>query len=121
MEMSQAKKKDIKPKYLPLTERNAYQRFEDVIGCKWSSAVVAAVAQGVKRPGELERFIPGISTKVLTERLRKLGAFGLLTRTEYDGLPARVEYELTVAGHRLAGILVQVKAMNEEHHLPPTE
>lgn len=76
-----------KPKFIPLAERKNYHRFEDVIGCKWSSSVVAAVAGEVTRPGELERFIPGISTKILNERLRKLVAFGVLTRTEQTGLP----------------------------------
>jgi len=103
-----------KAKFIPLKERTSYQRLEDVIGCKWSTAVVAAVSQGVKRPGELERFIPGISTKVLNERLRKLINFGLLTRTEYEGLPARVDYNLTSAGHKLAGILAQLRAFNDE-------
>jgi len=38
---------------------------------KWSVSVIAAVAEGVVGPGALERHIAGISTKVLTERLRK--------------------------------------------------
>lgn len=104
-----------KAKYLPLAERNAYRCLEDVIGCKWSSSVVAAIAQNVKRPGELERFIPGISTKVLNERLRKLSAFGLITRTEHPGLPARVDYDLTESGQKLAAILEQVRFLNTEH------
>jgi DNA-binding HxlR family transcriptional regulator len=107
-----------KRKFIPLSERNAYHRLEDVIGCKWSSAVVAAIAEGVKRPGELERYIPGISTKVLNERLRKLVAFGLLRRTEFPGLPARVDYDLTPDGHKLAGLLVQLKAFNAERNKP---
>lgn len=102
-------------KFLPLSERRAYHCFEDVIGCKWSSSVVAAISQGIRRPGELERYIPGISTKVLNERLRKLVAFGLLVRTEYPGLPARVEYDLTTAGQKLSVILQQVCDLNQEH------
>lgn len=101
-----------KQKFIPLRERTAYHRLEDVIGCKWSAAVVAAVSQGVRRPGELERYIPGISTKVLGERLRKLTAFGVLHRTEHPGLPARVEYSLTPLGEGLAGILAQVRDLN---------
>lgn len=107
-----------KRKFIPLSERTAYHRLEDVIGCKWSSAVVAAVAEGVKRPGELERYIPGISTKVLNERLRKLLAFGVIRRTEFPGLPTHVEYDLTRDGHKLAGILVQLKTFNEERENP---
>lgn len=104
-----------KPKFIPLGERTNYHRFEDVIGCKWSSSVVAAVAQEIKRPGELERFIPGISVKVLNERLRKLVDFGVLIRTEHPGLPARVDYDLTDAGKKLAALLDQVRQLNLDH------
>lgn len=100
---------------MPLRERRNYHRFEDVIGCKWSTSVVAAVAGGTKRPGELERYIPGISTKVLNERLRKLLEFGVLVRTVHAGLPAHVEYDLTEAGVKLAGLLEQVRLLNLEH------
>jgi DNA-binding HxlR family transcriptional regulator len=108
-----------KPKFIPLKDRTAYHRFEDVIGCKWSSSIVAAVAQDVKRPGELERFIPGISTKVLNERLRRLVDFGVLIRTEHPGLPARVDYDLTDAGAKLATLLEQVRQLNLDHPANP--
>jgi len=110
-----------RPKFIPLSERNAYHRLEDIIGCKWSTAVIAAVSQGVKRPGELERYIPGISSKVLTERLRKLTAFGMLCRTAHPGLPARVDYDLTPLGAGLASILAQLREMNAaiENETPP--
>ncbi|RYD19871.1 MAG: transcriptional regulator [Verrucomicrobiaceae bacterium] len=108
-----------KPRFIPLNDRTSYHRFEDVIGCKWSSSVVAAVEQDVKRPGELERFIPGISTKVLNERLRKLVEFGVLSRTEHPGLPARVDYDLTDSGRKLAAILEQVRKLNLDHPSSP--
>lgn len=104
-----------KPKFIPLADRTNYHRFEDVIGCKWSSSVVAAISQGIKRPGELERFIPGISTKVLNERLRKLLAFGVISRTEHPGLPAHVDYDLTDSGRKLATILEEVRQLNLDH------
>ncbi|MBC8095824.1 MAG: helix-turn-helix transcriptional regulator [Akkermansiaceae bacterium] len=108
------------PKHLSLKERTGYHRFEDVVGCKWSAAVLAAIALGVTRPGQLERFIPGISTKVLNERLRKLLAFGLIVREEFPGLPARVDYGLTPAGKKLAHILEQLGDLNDEHSSEPT-
>ena len=102
-------------KFIPLAERRAYHCFEDVVGCKWSAAVIAAVSQGVQRPGALERFIPGISTKVLNERLRRLVSFGLLSRKEFEGLPPRVDYSLTPTGRRLARTLKQLRDMNLGH------
>ena len=97
------------PKYLSVAERANYRRLEDVVGCKWSSAVVAAIGHDVQRPGALERYIPGISKKVLNERLRKLLAYGLITRTEYNQKPPRVEYRLTSAGRKLAVVLAKLR------------
>lgn len=105
----------MKRSYLTVRERTVYRSLEDVIGCKWSAAVVAAIARGVQRPGELERFIPGISAKVLNERLRKLLDYNLITRTEHAGLPARVDYELTATGEKLAAIIDQLRELNEDH------
>ncbi|HEY5813260.1 MAG TPA: helix-turn-helix domain-containing protein [Terrimicrobiaceae bacterium] len=100
-------------KFLTVTERSTYHRLEDVIGCKWSAGVVAAISEGVKRPGELERYIPGISKKILNERLRKLLAFDIISRTEIPGKIARVEYLLTPLGKQLARILVQIRNLND--------
>lgn len=102
-------------KFLSLPERTAYRRLEDVVGCKWSAAVLAAIGRGVTRPGQLERFIPGISTKVLTERLRKLLNYELITRHEFPGKVLRVEYRLTPTGRKLVGILEQLRELDEEH------
>ncbi len=102
-------------KYLSIGERSAYRRLEDVVGCKWSAAVVGALQRGVNRPGQLERYIPGISTKVLTERLRKLLDYGLITREEHAGTVPHVEYLLTRTGEKLAGIIEQLHTLQEHH------
>lgn len=104
-----------KPKPLSLPERLAYRRLEDVVGCKWSAAVLAAIGRDVTRPGQLERFIPGISTKVLNERLRKLLAYGLILRREFPGKVLRVEYRLTTTGIKLAAMIEQIRDLDEEH------
>lgn len=104
-----------KPTHLSLPERTAYRRLEDVVGCKWSAAVLAALGRGVARPGQLERFIPGISTKVLNERLRKLLDYGLVTRREIAGRVLRVEYELTGTGKQLSAIIEQIRDLDEQH------
>ncbi|HHY86036.1 MAG TPA: helix-turn-helix transcriptional regulator [Verrucomicrobia bacterium] len=102
-------------KRLTVPERAAYRRLEDVVGCKWSAAVLAAIERGVSRPGQLERFIPGISTKVLNERLRKLLDYELIARREYPGKVLRVEYGLTETGRKLARIIEQIRDLDEEH------
>ena len=104
-----------KPAPLSVPERTAYRRLEDVVGCKWSAAVLGAIGRGVKRPGQLERFIPGISTKVLNERLRKLLDYKLVTRSEFAGKIARVEYGLTATGRELSDIIERIRDLDETH------
>jgi DNA-binding HxlR family transcriptional regulator len=109
----------MKSKHLSLPERSAYRSLEDVVGCKWSAAVIGALGRGVVRPGQLERYIPGISTKILSERLRKLLDYGLIVREDRSAAAAlHVEYRLTPAGTRLAGIIEQLHALGREHAPP---
>lgn len=94
--------------------RGAYQRLEQVVGCKWSVSVLLAIAEGINRPGALERHVSGISTKVLSERLRKLTDYGLLHKQVYAEVPPRTVYELTPSGLRLIRILQQIHALDSE-------
>jgi DNA-binding HxlR family transcriptional regulator len=87
---------------------------EDIVGCKWSLAVLARVRAGVRRPGALEHSVPGLSTKVLNERLRKLVRYGILARTAYAEVPPRVEYALTPFGERFAQLLDDIDALQRE-------
>ena len=104
-----------KKKYLSVNERSAYHRLEDVIGCKWSAGVVAAIGEGVRRPGELERYIPGISKKILNERLRKLLDFGIIAREEIPDTLPHVEYSLTPTGDKLHRILRKIHDLGLSH------
>ncbi len=89
---------------------------EEIVGCKWSLSVLALVRSGVVRPGAMERAVPGLTTKVLNERLRKLLRFGVLERIEYDELPPHVEYRLTPFGRRFGALLDAVDALEAERH-----
>lgn len=90
---------------------------ESIIGCKWSLSVLAQIrAAGDRgiRPGALERSIPGISTKVLNERLDKCLRFGLIHRTAYPEIPPRVEYRLTPLGERFCRLLDEVERLEAD-------
>ena len=87
---------------------------EDIVGCKWSLAVLGAVRSGVCRPGALEHRIEGLSRKVLSERLVKLVRFGILDKQVYAELPPRVEYRLTPFGQRLCAVLDGIEALQRE-------
>lgn len=94
--------------------RSEYHKLEDIVGCKWSVSVLMAVQEGINRPGALERHIDGISTKVLSERLRKLTNYGLLDKTVYPEVPPRSEYALTPSGGKLVRIIGQIQALDGE-------
>lgn len=94
--------------------KSIYTQLEDVVGCKWSVSVLRAVSDGISRPGALERHIQGISTKVLSERLRKLTGYGLLAKQVYAEVPLRTEYSLTQNGQKLVSLIDQLKHLDEE-------
>lgn len=92
---------------------------EDIVGCKWSLQVLALVRQGVQRPGAMQRAVPGLSTKVLNERLVKMCRYGILEKTCHPESPPRVEYTLTGFGQRFVAILDHIEALEREHAAAP--
>lgn len=80
----------------------------DRIGDKWSVLVVVELAGGPRRFRELQRAIDGISQRMLTLTVRRLERDGLVLRTVYPTVPARVDYRLTDTG---AGLTHLVKAL----------
>lgn len=87
---------------------------ESIVGCKWSLVVLQMVRDGVNRPGAMERAVPGLTAKVLNERLRKLLRFGILEKTIYPVLPPRVEYRLTRFGKKFVRFLREVDRLQAE-------
>jgi DNA-binding HxlR family transcriptional regulator len=87
---------------------------EDIIGCKWSIAVLQLVREGICRPGLMERTIEGLTTKVLNERLRKLTNYKIIQRHAYPEIPPRVEYYLTPFGEKFVGILDELAKLEAE-------
>jgi len=93
---------------------NVARMVEDIVGCKWSLAVLGAVRSGVRRPGAMEHAIEGLSKKVLNERLNKLVRFGILEKQAYPELPPRVEYRFTPFGDKFLGVLDGIESLQRE-------
>lgn len=66
-----------------------------VLHCKWMRRILGLLLERPHRMSELKRALPGISNKVLSERLRRLEALGLVTRTVSAERPVRVIYSVT--------------------------
>lgn len=75
---------------------------------RWRVLILRDLMDGKKRFGELKKSIGSISQKVLTENLKTMETYQLLTRTAYPEVPPRVEYELTETGYSLAPVLASL-------------
>lgn len=89
--------------------------FEDVIGCKWTLHVLAQIRSGANRPGAIVRSLPGLTTKVMNERLRKMMRFGILRKKSFPEVPPRVEYRLTSFGERTGRILDELGELERDY------
>lgn len=86
------------------------------LGNKWSLLIVLVLSEnGSTRFNQLGKFIPDISTKVLSSTLQMLEADNLVTRTVYPEVPIRVEYKLTPTGFSLVPIVNQLVAWAAEN------
>lgn len=87
---------------------------ENILGCKWSVRLLQLCAEGLRRPSEFLRACPGLSAKVMNERLRKMIRFGILHRTVMgEKPPVEVEYRLTAFGLDFMRIIEEVQRLQE--------
>ena len=80
-----------------------------MIGSKWKLLILRNLLVRPWRFNELKKSLDGISQKVLTDALRAMEADGIVERTVYPEVPARVEYSLTELGKSLMPILVAMR------------
>ncbi|GAA2050593.1 helix-turn-helix domain-containing protein [Catenulispora yoronensis] len=87
----------------------------DLLSNTWNSVVLWALRDGPRRPVELREHIGGISSKVLTETLRRLQFNGLVDRQAQPESVSGVEYELTALGRSLLAPIEAFGAWAFEH------
>lgn len=85
------------------------------IGDKWSILIIVILSGGPTRFSELKRAIDGISQRMLTLSLRGLEREGLVKRTIFPTVPARVEYELTPLGWSICQPVIRLCLWTREH------
>lgn len=86
------------------------------IGDKWSISILSIVSLEPYRFGALQRAIPNISQRILTQSLTDLQKDGLINRTVYPTKPPSVEYSLTPLGQSLILPLWQLVDWANVHH-----
>lgn len=85
-----------------------YSRAVEIIGRRWTGAVLRALMSGRTRFNEIAQTVPGISDRLLSERLRELEEEGIVTRTVTPCKPVRIEYALTEMGNALGPVVQAV-------------
>jgi len=77
----------------------------DAVGERWALLVVRELLLGPQRFSDLRRALPGVSTNILTDRLRELEEHGVVRRDRLPAPAASLVYELTERGRKLAPTL----------------
>ncbi len=79
-----------------------YHHAIELIGRRWTGAILVVLLQGSSRFTDIVTCVPGLSDRLLSERLKELEAEGIVERTVHPETPVRIVYELTVKGRDLS-------------------
>ncbi|MDF2373158.1 MAG: helix-turn-helix domain-containing protein [Rhizobiaceae bacterium] len=105
----------------------AEKSFEEYLECpfhlamsmlegRWKFAILYVLsARGTLRFKELERAIPGISTRMLTKELKHLEGYGIVNRVPYATVPPKVEYSLTKIGKSTSPVIDAISQWGERY------
>lgn len=81
----------------------------ELIGRRWTGAIVSALTEGPMRFGELAKAVPGLSDRLLSQRLRELERAGVVERTVEPGTPVKVSYALSEKGADLGPAMAELR------------
>jgi DNA-binding HxlR family transcriptional regulator len=85
-----------------------FHRASELIGRRWTGAIIYVLLRARCRFATLRDTIPDITDRMLSERLQELEQEGIVDRTVYPETPVRVEYALTRKGRALAGAIAAI-------------
>jgi DNA-binding HxlR family transcriptional regulator len=86
----------------------AYTRAIEIIGRRWTGAIIRSMLAGTTRFSEILAAVPGLSDRLLSERLKELEHEGVVSRTVTPSTPVRIEYSLTDKGRALGSVVYAV-------------
>lgn len=88
----------------------------EMIGKRWTGAIISALTERPLRFRELARAVPGLSDRLLSQRLRELEQEGLVRREVEPDSPVRVTYSLTDAGVELRPAIEELRSWARRWH-----
>lgn len=78
-----------------------FHRAVELVGRRWTGAIIRVLLGGPRRFNEIAAAVPGLSDRLLAERLRELECVGIVARSVDSGPPVRVDYAVTESGAEL--------------------
>ncbi|MFD3522308.1 winged helix-turn-helix transcriptional regulator [Streptomyces sp. NPDC058653] len=87
----------------------------DLLGTRWTGPVISVLLQGPCGFSALHRAVPGISQRMLSNRLAALVDAGVVVREVHAGPPLRVAYQVTEAGAALDAPLRKLSQWAGKH------
>ena len=104
---------DVKLQPTPVAFCPKFHYAVELIGRRWTGAILRALLAGATRYSDITQAVPGLSDRLLSERLRELETEGIVTRTVIPEMPVRIEYHLTNKGKSLEAVLTSVSEWAE--------
>src|SRR4029077_8933346 len=99
-----------------------FQAAVELVGKRWNSAILLALARGATRFGEIRALVTGLSDRMLAERMRELQVAELVERQVVPSTPVQIRYHLTDRGADLIRSLQPlVKWGHRWQHPAPAE
>ena len=87
-----------------------FHRAVELIGRRWTGAIIRAMRSGKSRFCDIGAAVPGLSDRLLSERLKELETEGIVIRTVVPETPVRIDYHLTAKGHDLQAVFDEIGA-----------
>ena len=88
-----------------------------LLGKRWTGLIIVTLLDGPARFSRIGQLVPGMSDRMLSERLTELAAAGLIVREVDDGPPINVRYRLTRRGDALRPALAELERWGHEQLL----
>jgi DNA-binding HxlR family transcriptional regulator len=93
-----------------------YHYAVELIGRRWTGAIVAALTEGPLRFAQMSAAVPRMSDRLLSQRLKELEREGLVERSVEAGAPVRVTYSLTAKGVALKPAISALRSWGQRWH-----
>jgi DNA-binding HxlR family transcriptional regulator len=97
-----------------------YEHAMSLLSKRWMGLIIRALLSGETRFNAICTYVPGLSDRLLSERLKELEAEGIVERHVYPETPVRIEYTLTDKGRALRPVVDALQTWSDTYLPDPS-